>query len=179
MKGVEIPGKRHSPEQILDRLREVEVALSHGETVARAVRQIAVTEQTYYPWRNEYDGLSIDQARKLKKLELENARLKRAVADLTLDKLILKEAAEGNFRALLVAASVWSTFDRYWMFLNAKPAEFSDSQEQPSVLSVSAPRYHIRYHTLIRFHGVLRSFKEHREGLIPSRCSVHFQFGGA
>jgi putative transposase len=170
MKGVEIPGKRHSPEQILHRLREVEVALSHGETVARAVRQIAVTEQTYYPWRNEYGGLSIDQARKLKKLELDNARLKRAVADLTLDKLIPKEAPEGNFRALLVAASVWSTFDRYWMFLNAKPAEFSDSQEQPSVLSVSAPRYHIRYHTLIRFHGVLRGVKEHREGIKPSRC---------
>jgi hypothetical protein len=104
--------------------------------------------------------------------------LKRTVADLTLDKLILKEAAEGNFRALLVAASVWSTFDRYWMFLNAKPAEFSDSQEQPSVLSVSAPRYHIRYHTLIRFHGVLRGFKEHREGLIPSRFPVWLQFGG-
>jgi urease alpha subunit len=85
------------PEQILHKLREVEVALSQSETVARAVRQIAVAEQTYYRWRREYGGLSIDQARKLKKLELENARLKRAVADLTLDKLILKEAAEGNF----------------------------------------------------------------------------------
>ena len=95
MKGVEMPRKRHSPEQILRKLREVEVA--KGETVARAVKQIAVTEQTYYRWRNEYGGLSIDQARKLKKLELENARLRRAVADLTLDKLILKEAAEGNF----------------------------------------------------------------------------------
>ena len=76
-----MPGKRHGPEQILRKLREVEVALARGETVARAVRQIAVTEQTYYRWRNEYGGLSIDQARKLKKLELENARLKRAVAD--------------------------------------------------------------------------------------------------
>jgi putative transposase len=92
-----MPRKRHSPEQILRKLREVEVALAKGETVARAVRQIEVTEQTYYRWRNEYGGLSIDQARKLKQLELENARLKRAVADLTLDKLILKEAAEGNF----------------------------------------------------------------------------------
>jgi transposase-like protein len=92
-----MPRKRHSPEQILRKLREVEVALAKGETVARAARQIAVTEQTYYRWRNEYGGLSIDQARKLKKLEQENARLKRAVADLTLDKLILKEAAEGNF----------------------------------------------------------------------------------
>ena len=92
-----MPRKRHSPEQILRKLREVEVALAKGETVARAVRQIEVTEQTYYRWRNEYGGLSIDQARKLKQLELENTRLKRAVADLTLDKLILKEAAEGNF----------------------------------------------------------------------------------
>ena len=92
-----MPRKKHSPEQILGKLREVEVALAQGETVARAVRQIGVTEQTYYRWRNEYGGLSIDQARKLKKLEQENARLKRAIADLTLDKLILKEAAEGNF----------------------------------------------------------------------------------
>ena len=65
--------------------------------MANAVKQIGVTEQTYYRWRNEYGGLSIDQARRLKQLEQENARLKRAVADLTLDKLILKEAAEGNF----------------------------------------------------------------------------------
>ena len=85
-----MPIKRHSPEQILGKLREVEVALAKGETVARAVRQIAVTGQTYYRWRNEYGGLSIDQVKKLKQLELENARLKRAVADLTLDKLILK-----------------------------------------------------------------------------------------
>ena len=92
-----MPRRKHRPEQILGKLREVEVSLAKGETVARAVKQIEVTEQTYYRWRNEYGGLSIDQARKLKKLELENARLKRAVADLTLDKLILKEAAEGNF----------------------------------------------------------------------------------
>ena len=91
-----MPRRKHSPEQILGKLREVEVSLAKGETVARAVKQIEVTEQTYYRWRNEYGGLSIDQARKLKKLELENARLKRAVADLTLDKLILKEAAEGD-----------------------------------------------------------------------------------
>jgi|TARA_B100000315_G_C14485901_1_gene545191 transposase-like protein len=97
MKGVEMPRKRHSPEQILGKLREVEIALAKGETVTRAVRQIGVSEQTYYRWRNEYGGLSIDQAKRLKQLEQENARLKRAVADLTLDKLILKEAAEGNF----------------------------------------------------------------------------------
>jgi putative transposase len=97
LRGIEMPRRKHSPEQILGKLREVEIALAQGETVARAVRQIGVTEQTYYRWRNEYGGLSIDQAKKLKQLEQENARLKRAVADLTLDKLILKEAAEGNF----------------------------------------------------------------------------------
>ena len=89
-----MPGKRHGPEQILRKLREVEVALARGETVSQADRG---NRAAYYRWRNEYGGLSIDQARKLKKLELENARLRRAVADLTLDKLILKEAAVGNF----------------------------------------------------------------------------------
>ena len=74
--------------------------------VRQLVRQIAVTEQAYYRWRNEYGGLLIDQVRKPKKLELENARLKRAVADLTLDKLILEEAAVGNFQALHVAANM-------------------------------------------------------------------------
>jgi len=92
-----MPRKRHSPEQILGKLREVEVALAKGQTVAGAVRQIAVTEQTYYRWRKEYGGLKVEQARRFKDLERENLQLRRAVADLTLDKLILKEAAEGNF----------------------------------------------------------------------------------
>ena len=92
-----MPRKGHTPEQILNKLRQVEVAVANGKKVSQAVREIAVTENTYYRWRNEYGGLNIDQARKLKKLEKENAQLKRAVAELTLDKLILKEAAEGNF----------------------------------------------------------------------------------
>ena len=89
--------KRHTPEQIINKLREVEVALARGQTVVEAVRQIGVTEQAYYRWRKEYGGLKIEQARRFKELERENLRLRRAVADLTLDKLILKEAAEGNF----------------------------------------------------------------------------------
>jgi transposase-like protein len=92
-----MPRKGHSPEQILNKLRQVEVAVANGKKVNQAVREIGVTENTYYRWRTEYGGLNIDQARKLKKLEKENAQLKRAVAELTLDKLILKEAAEGNF----------------------------------------------------------------------------------
>ena len=92
-----MPRKRHTPEQVINKLREAEVAISQGSTVAEASRQIGVTDQTFYRWRNEYGGLRIDQVRRFKQLELENTRLKRAVADLTLDNQILREAAEGNF----------------------------------------------------------------------------------
>lgn len=88
---------RHRPEQIIAKLREVEVELSKGTPVAAAVKKIAVTEQTYYRWRKEYGGLKVDQAKRLKTLEQENARLKRLLADAELDKAILKEAASGNF----------------------------------------------------------------------------------
>jgi putative transposase len=89
--------KRFSVEQIINYLREAEVLLAQGQTVGEICRRIGVSEQSYYRWRREYGGLKVDQARRLKDLEQENARLKRAVADLTLDKLILKEAAEGNW----------------------------------------------------------------------------------
>ena len=89
--------RRHTPEQVINKLREAEIAIAEGSTVAEASRRIGVTEQTFYRWRSEYGGLRIDQARRLKRLESENGRLKRAVADLTLDNQILKEAAEGNF----------------------------------------------------------------------------------
>ncbi len=92
-----MPRKKYAPEQKITRLRQAEVAMSTGNTVVEAIRQIGVTEQTVYRWRNEYGGLSIDQAKRLKQIEAENARLKRALADLTLDNQILKEAAEGNF----------------------------------------------------------------------------------
>lgn len=89
--------KRFSVEQIINHLREAEVLLAQGQTVGEICRRIGVSEQSYYRWRREYGGLKVDQARRLKDLEQENSRLKRAVADLTLDKLILKEAAEGNW----------------------------------------------------------------------------------
>lgn len=89
--------KRHSPEEIVTKLRQVDVLTAQGNTVAAAVRTIGVTEFTYYRWRKEYGGLQGDQVKRLKELETENARLRRAVSDLTLDKLILKEAARGNF----------------------------------------------------------------------------------
>ena len=91
------PGWNEIAEQIIGRLREVEVRLSQGEKIGVICRGLGISEQSYYRWRREYGGLKVDQAKRLKDLEKENARLKRAVADLTLDKLILKEVAEGNF----------------------------------------------------------------------------------
>ena len=89
--------KRHKPEEIVAKLRQVDVLTAQGQSIAEAVRTIAVTETTYFRWRAEYGGLKTDQVKRLKDLELENARLRRAVSDLTLDKLILTEAARGNF----------------------------------------------------------------------------------
>jgi putative transposase len=92
-----LPRKRHKPEEIVAKLRQVDVLVSQGQSVAGAIRSIGVSEVTYYRWRQEYGGLKADQVRRLKALEAENTRLRRAVADLTLDKLILKEAASGNY----------------------------------------------------------------------------------
>jgi transposase-like protein len=92
-----MPRKRHKPEEIIAKLRQVDVLTSQGQSVSDAVRSIGVTEVTYYRWRQEFGGLKIDQVKRLKDLETENSRLRRAVSDLTLDKLILQEAARGNF----------------------------------------------------------------------------------
>jgi len=92
-----MPKKRHKPEEIVAKLRQVDVLVSQGQAVADAIRSIGVTEISYYRWRREFGGLKTDQVRRMKELEAENARLRRAVADLTLDKLILKEAASGNY----------------------------------------------------------------------------------
>lgn len=89
--------KRFSPEQIITMLREAEVLLNQSNPVAEVCRKLGVSEQTYYRWRKEYGGMKVSQAKRLKELERENARLRKAVSDLTLDKLILQEAARGNF----------------------------------------------------------------------------------
>ena len=89
--------KRYTSEQIIRLLRQADVLSSQGKSVPEISREIGVTENTYYRWRKEYGGMGVDQARRLKELERENSRLKRAVADLTLDNLILKEASKGNF----------------------------------------------------------------------------------
>jgi len=89
--------KRFKPEEIVNKLREADVLLSQGKAIAQACKQIGVTEQTYYRWRREYGGMKTDQAKRLKVLERENARLKRLLADAELDKAILREAANPNF----------------------------------------------------------------------------------
>ena len=88
--------KRYKPEEIVSKLRQVDVLTSQGQTVAQAIRSIGVTEVTYYRWRQEYGGLKSDQVKRLKDLEQENARLRKAVSDLTLERLILKEVASGS-----------------------------------------------------------------------------------
>ncbi len=90
-------GKRYKPEEIIAKLRQVDVLTGQGSTVSAAIRQIGVTEFTYYRWRKEYGGLQTNQIKRIKDLEQENARLRRAVSDLTLDKLILQEASKGNY----------------------------------------------------------------------------------
>ncbi len=89
--------KRYNAEQVVAKLRQAEVELAKGQTTAQVCKKLGVSEQTYYRWRREYGGLSLDQAKRLKQLEKENARLKRVVADQALDMAILKEAASGNF----------------------------------------------------------------------------------
>ena len=89
--------KRHKPEEIVTKLRQVEVLVGQGMARADAIREVRITEQTYYRWRKKYGGMGTDQLRELKRLQKENERLRKAVSDLTLDKLILAEAAKGNF----------------------------------------------------------------------------------
>ena len=92
-----MPRKHHKPEEIVAKLRQVDVLVSQGHNIADAIRQIGVSEVTYYRWRQEFGGLKTDQVKRLKELEMENSRLRKAVSDLTLDKLILQEAARGNY----------------------------------------------------------------------------------
>jgi transposase-like protein len=89
--------KRHKPEDVVAKLRQADVLIAQGQSVADVIRACGVTEVTYYRWRKEFGGLKTDQVRRMKDLEVENQRLRKAIADLTLDKLILQEAARGNF----------------------------------------------------------------------------------
>lgn len=106
--------KKHRPEGALAKLRQVDVLVSQGRSVAEAIRAIGVTEVTYHRWRREFGGLKADQVKRLKALEAENARLRKAVADLTPDKQILAEAARGNFQAPRAGAPASSTSCARW-----------------------------------------------------------------
>jgi putative transposase len=90
-------GKRHTPEQIIRKLREADGMLTAGQTIGQVVQSLEISEQTFHRWRNQYGGMKAEQAKRLKELEAENKRLKKLVADLTLDKDILEEALEGNY----------------------------------------------------------------------------------
>ena len=90
-------GKKHTAEQIVNLLRQVEVGVANGKTLPQACKEAEIVEQTYYRWRREFGGLKVNQARRLKELEVEKAKLKRLVANLSLEKLVLKDIAEGNF----------------------------------------------------------------------------------
>jgi len=115
-------GKREKPEEIVSKLRQVEVLQGQGMTITEAVRQIGVTQQTFYRWRKLYGGMGRSQLKRLNELEKENQRLRRAVSDLTLDKLILTEAARGNFRALRAVVSASIMCGMSWACLSVVPA---------------------------------------------------------
>src|ERR671914_762974 len=123
----EMASKKHRPEEAVAKLRQVDVLVSQGQSVAEAIRAIGVTEVTYYRWRREFGGLKSDQAKRLKDLEAENARLRKAIADLTLDKQILAEAARGNFCAPRAGAPVSSTSWTRWGSPSAAPGRRSAS----------------------------------------------------
>lgn len=119
--------KRHTADEIVAKLRQVKVLTAQGHAVADAIRTTGVTEVTYYRWRNEYGVLKGDQVKRLKELETENGQLRRAVSDLTLDKLILTEAAKGNFQAPHAAAPVWIVSRPSSVSRSAVPAELFTS----------------------------------------------------
>ena len=119
--------KRAKPEEIVSKLRQVEVLVGQGMPRVDAIRQIGVTEQTYYRWRKKYGGMGTEQLKELKRLQQENERLRRAVSDLTLDKLILTEAARGNFWAPLAAAGASTGCGKQLVCLSAALAAFSAS----------------------------------------------------
>ena len=111
-----MPRKQYKPEEIVAKLRQVDVLTSQGQSVAEAIRSIGISEVSYYRWRQEFGGLKSDQVKRLKDLETENTRLRRAISALTLDKLILQEAARGNYGAPRVAALASSMFGRFCRF---------------------------------------------------------------
>ncbi len=135
-----MPRIKRTLEQILTKLREAEVALSNGHPVVQVCRTARITEQTSYRWRNEYGGLKIDQVKRLKELECENTRLKRAVADLTLYTLILKEAAEGSFEAQPCGGRPSRTAVPRWASPSVGPVGSRTSRGRHSAMRLNPPK---------------------------------------
>ena len=127
-----MPKKRFSAEQIVVLLRQIEVLTSQGKTPAVACREAGISQQSYYRWRKEYGGLEVDQARRMKDLERENIRLKRLVADLSLEKQVLKDVASGNLQAPSGAGRQLRAFEGSTVSPNARPAGSSVSTAAPS-----------------------------------------------
>src|SRR3712207_4011735 len=136
----EMASKKHRPEEAVAKLRQVDVLVSQGQTVAEAIRAIGVTEVTYYRWRREFGGLKSDQVKRLKELEAENARLRKAVADLTPDKRILQEAARGNAWAPRAGAPASSMCDGSCPSPSAAPVRRSASTARRSARCRGAAR---------------------------------------
>jgi putative transposase len=132
--------KKYKPGEIVAKLRQVDVLVSQGRSVVEAVRSIGVTQFTYYRWRREFGGVKTDQVKRLKELEKENQRLRQAVSDLTLEKLILREAASGNFQAPPAAGAASSTSWRSWGSRNAARAGSSASTARHSASCRGAVR---------------------------------------
>jgi len=139
--------KRHKPEEIVAKLRQVDVLVSQGQGMADAIRQIGVSEVTYYRWRQEFDGLKTEQVKRLKDLELENSRLRKAVSDLTLDKLILQEATPGKTsKPRRVGVPAWSRSERNCMSPSVAPVRRmgSTARRDASDRAVDAAHTQIR-----------------------------------
>tara|TARA_R110000751_G_scaffold2770_2_gene14692 strand:- start:7713 stop:8132 length:420 start_codon:yes stop_codon:yes gene_type:complete len=135
-----MPRKKRKPEEIVAKLRQVDVAVAQGVTLSEAVRGIGVSDVTYHRWRNEYGGLKLDQVKRLKELEQENTRLRRAVSDLTLDKLILQESLRGNRSAPPAAARRSGRRARGSASPSAAPAGSWASRARPSAGFCGLPR---------------------------------------
>ncbi len=131
-----MPRKHYQPEEVIKLLRLVEIEVGQGKTTGQACKQLGFTEQSYYRWRKEYGGLQINQAKRLKELEKENNRLKKLVADLSLDKDILNEALRGNYQAPSGAGNVYDMYASSLGYRNAVPAGSWDSPAAPNVVSV-------------------------------------------
>jgi transposase-like protein len=168
-----MPRITYTVEPIITKLREGEVARSKGQTVVQVSRSLGITEQTYYRWRHEYGGLKIDQVKRLKELEREQTRVKRAVAELTLDTVILQEAAEGNFSAQRADGSRWHTAGPRWASPNDGPLGCGVSRAQPSDITAG--------HRMMPWPGQPRSsgWPESLDGrgIDGSRCSCNGRAG--